>query len=119
VETLLGGCESGEKSLTLTVALSTVLYRRTIYRRIIYRRFSPSVLPINRIAAPTFVALGVFAVLGDDGPRVTSGAHQVWLAHHTPGAGPLAANLEIRFREWRQFGKAVTDWERRRYFEII
>jgi glutamine synthetase len=21
--------------------------------------------------------------------------------------------------EWRQFGKAVTDWERRRYFEII
>src|SRR5260221_4972403 len=71
-------------------------YRRLTDRRLIYRRL-PSVLPVNRIAAPTLVALGVFAVFGDDGSRVTSGAHQVWLAHHTPGAGPLAPDLEIRF----------------------
>src|SRR5947208_9768394 len=85
---------SAGRNRTLTVASPTVLYRRFIYRR-----FSASVLPINRIHPPALVAFRVFHSLGNDGTAGTSRAHEVRLPHDAPPARPLAADLEVAFRD--------------------
>jgi glutamine synthetase len=53
--------------------------------------------------------------LGEATDRFASSA----LARDLFGAAFVDHFAASRRWEWRQFGKAVTDWERRRYFEII
>src|SRR2546425_1361858 len=56
------------------------------------------VLPVDRIAAAAFVALGILATFGNDRARVTSGTHQVRLPHDAPRVRSLTADLDIAFR---------------------
>ncbi len=41
------------------------------------------------------------------------------IAHELLGAEFVEHFVETRYWEWQEFEKAVTDWESRRYFELI
>src|SRR6266566_748948 len=56
------------------------------------------VLPVDQIASPALAALGVLLPFRNHGARVAARAHEMGLAHHAPGVGPVVANLEITLR---------------------
>src|SRR6058998_1842191 len=53
------------------------------------------ILPVDRIAIPTFEAFHFLGLSGDVLPLVAAGANEMGLVHHAPSLRPIPADLDV------------------------
>ena len=81
-----------------TVALSTVVLSPVALSTVVSSIVaSPSVSPVDGVAATTLGTLGVLLPFRNHCPRVTPGTHEMRLANDTPSPRAVVTDLEVTF----------------------